>query len=135
MFLGPSTFNQLNVNGVDSRSTFTVNSGDENAILIPVIFQWRMEDFYGDDTGTGAGIVGGFGNPAYPVAPKNLTYGKRIGIDIYAQDEPAFSFDIQVNAIYKKTSLSQVVASATPAVNKELQNIVYSKDTIKTLST
>ena len=133
LFIAPSTFNQLNVNGVDARSTFTVNSGDDNAILIPVIFQWRMEDFFGDDTGTGAGVVGGYGNPVYPVPPKNLTYGKRIGIDVYAQDEPAFSFDIQVSAIYKKTSLSQVVASATPTVNKELQNIVYSKDTIKTL--
>jgi len=134
LFLAPSTFNQLNVNGVDARSTFTVNSGDDNAILIPVIFQWRMEDFFGDDTGSGAGIVGGYGNPTYTIAPKNLTYGKRIGIDIYSQDESAFSFDIQVSAIYKKTSLSQVVASATPAVNKELQNIVYSKDTIKTLN-
>ena len=93
-----------------------------------------MEDFFGDDTGSGAGIVGGYGNPTYTIAPKNLTYGKRIGIDIYSQDESAFSFDIQVSAIYKKTSLSQVVASATPAVNKELQNIVYSKDTIKTLN-
>jgi hypothetical protein len=135
LFLAPSTFNQLNVNGVDARSTYTVNSGDENAILIPVIFQWRMEDFYGDDTGTGAGILGGYGNPTYTVAPKNLSYGKRIGIDIYAQDEGSFSFDIQVSAIYKKTSLSQVVASATPSVNKTLQNIVYSKDTIKTLNT
>jgi hypothetical protein len=133
LFLAPSTFNQLNVNGVDARSTYTVNSGDDNAILIPVIFQWRMEDFYGDDTGTGAGLLGGYGNPVYPVPPKNLSYGKRIGIDVYAQDEPAFSFDIQVSAIYKKTSLSQVVASATPSVNKTLQNIVYSKDTIKTL--
>ena len=130
MFLAPSTFNQLNVNGIDARSTKTVNTGDDNAIIIPVIFQFRMEDYHGTPGGAGAGIIGGWFNGT---APTNLTYGRRIGIDIYAQDEPAFSFDIQVSAVYKKTSLSQVVATATPTVNKQLQNIVYTKDTIKTL--
>jgi hypothetical protein len=130
MFLAPSTFNQLNVNGIDARSTKTVNTGDANSIIIPVIFQFRMEDYHGTPGGAGAGIIGGWFNGT---APTNLTYGRRIGIDIYAQDEPAFSFDIQVSAVYKKTSLSQVVATATPTVNKQLQNIVYTKDTIKTL--
>lgn len=133
LFLGPTTFNQLNVNGVDGRSTFTVNAGDENAILIPVIFQFRMEDYYGPSGGLGPGIVGGFNPSPSAITPKDLTYARRIGIDIYAQDEPIYSFDIQVSANYKKTSLSQVVATAVPAVNKELQNIVYTKDTIKTL--
>jgi hypothetical protein len=130
LFLAPSTFNQLNVNGIDARSTKTISAGDDNAIIIPVIFQFRMEDYHGTPGGAGAGIIGGWFNGT---APTNLTYGRRIGIDIYSQDEPAFSFDIQVSAVYKKTSLSQVVATATPTVNKQLQNIVYTKDTIKTL--
>ena len=133
LFLAPSTFNQLNVNGIDARSTKTITTGDNNAIVIPVIFQFRMEDYYGPSGGAGAGFIGGYSNALGFVAPTNLTYGRRIGIDIYAQDEPAFSFDIQVSAVYKKTSLSQVVATATPTVNKQLQNIVYTKDTIKTL--
>jgi hypothetical protein len=132
LFLAPSTFNQLNVNGIDARSTYQVNTGNDNAILIPVIFQFRMEDYFGPPGGSGAGIVGGY-SAASSTAPTNLTYGRRIGIDIYAQDEPAFSFDIQVSAVYKKTSLSQVISKGTPAVNKQLQNIVYTKDTIKTL--
>jgi len=132
LFLGPSVFNQLNVKGIDARSTKTVEIGDENAIIIPVVFQYRMEDYYGTSGGAGAGIVGGF-NPSVTVPPKNLTYIRRIGVDIYAQDEPAFSFDIQVSAVYKKSSLSQVIATATPTVNKQLQNIVYTKETIKTL--
>jgi hypothetical protein len=53
---------------------------------------------------------------------------------VYAQDEAPFSIDIQVSAAYKKTSLTQVTATAVPAINKELQNVVYSKDTIKTLT-
>ena len=132
LFLGPSVFNQLNVNGIDARANRLVQTGDENAIIIPVIFQYRMEDYYGTAGGAGAGIVGGY-DPAVTVPPKNLTYVRRIGVDIYTQDEPVFSFDIQVTAVYKKTSLSQVVATSTPAVNKQLQNIVYTKETIKSL--
>lgn len=132
LFMGPSTFNQLNVNGIDARSSQIVNTGDENAILIPIVFQYRMEDYYGPAGGAGNGIVGGY-DPNVSVPPKNITYVRRIGIDIYAQDEAAFSFDVQITSTYKKTSLSQVVATATPSVNKQLQNIVYTKETIKSL--
>jgi hypothetical protein len=131
-FLAPSTFNQLNVNGTDARATFIVNQGDTNAILIPVIFQFRMEDYYGPSGGLGQGIIGGYVPGGTP--PKNLTYSRRIGLDIYAQDETVFSFDLQVSSTYKKTSLSQVLAAAVPTVNKEQQNIVYNKNTIKTLN-
>ena len=132
LFLAPATFNQLNVNGTDARATFIVNQGDDNAIQIPVIFQFRMEDYDGPSGGAGQGVVGGF-NPA-STPPRNLTYSRRIGLDVYAQDETVFSFDVQVSATYKKTSLAQVTAAAVPAVNKEQQNIVYSKNTIKTLT-
>jgi hypothetical protein len=132
LFLGPSTFNQLNVNGTDARATFTVSQGDENAILIPIIFQFRMEDYYGPSGGLGQGIVGGYDSSTTP--PRNLTYSRRIGLDVYAQDETVFSFDVQVSTTYKKTSLSQVIAAAVPTVNKEQQNIVYNKNTIKTLN-
>jgi hypothetical protein len=125
LFLGPSTFNQLNVDGIDARATLEIKAGDENAVIIPVVFQFRMEDYQR--------IVGGYDTTPGAVQPKNLTYGRRIGIDVYSQDSSAFSFDIQVSSSYKKTSLSQVVATAVPNVNKQLQNIVYSKETIKTL--
>ena len=131
LFLSPATFNQLNVNGTDARATFTVNQGNENAINIPVVFQFRMEDYNGPSGGVGTGIVGGFD---LTPPPKNLTYSRRLGIDVFAQDETVFSFDIQVSATYKKTSLSQVVAAAVPTVNKEISKIVYSKNTIKNLT-
>lgn len=132
LFVGPSTFNQLNVDGTDARSKKEVQTGDNNAIIIPIVFQFRMEDYYGPSGGAGTGYVGGYNGTT--VYPKQLQYSRRIGIDIYAQDESVFSFDVQVSAAYKKTSLSQVVATATPVVNKELQNIVYNKNTIKTLA-
>jgi hypothetical protein len=132
LFVGPSTFNQLNVDGTDARSKKEVETGDNNAILIPIIFQFRMEDYYGPAGGAGNGYVGGYNGTT--VYPKQLQYSRRIGLDVYTQDESVFSFDIQVSAAYKKTSLSQVVATATPVINKELQNIVYNKNTIKTLT-
>ena len=131
LFLGPTTFNQLNVNGIDARATKEVLTGDGNAIVIPIIFQFRMEDYYGGSGGAGAGIIGGYAPSTTP--PKNLTYGRRIGVDVYVQDQAPFSFDVQVNASYKKTSISQITAAATPAVNKRLQNVVYDKNTIKNL--
>jgi hypothetical protein len=91
-----------------------------------------MEDYYGPAGGAGNGYVGGYNGTT--VYPKQLQYSRRIGLDVYTQDESVFSFDIQVSAAYKKTSLSQVVATATPVINKELQNIVYNKNTIKTLT-
>jgi len=130
LFLGPSTFNQLNVNGIDARATQELKTGDTNAIVIPVVFQFRMEDYWGPSGGAGAGIIGGYKGST---PPTNLTYGRRIGLDLYAQDEDTFSFDIQVSATYKKTSLSQVIATAYPTFNKETKNIVYDKYTIKTL--
>jgi hypothetical protein len=90
-----------------------------------------MEDYNGPSGGVGTGIVGGFD---LTPPPKNLTYSRRLGIDVFAQDETVFSFDIQVSATYKKTSLSQVVAAAVPTVNKEISKIVYSKNTIKNLT-
>jgi hypothetical protein len=93
-----------------------------------------MEDYYGGPGGAGAGIIGGYNTAVGQVAPSNLTYGRRIGLDIYAKDEAIFSFDVQVGAIYKKTSISQVVASAVPTETKEVENITYTKDTIKSLN-
>jgi len=131
LFLAPTTFNQLNVNGIDARSTKEINTGSQNAIVIPIVFQFRMEDYWGPSGGAGAGIIGGY-NSGTP--PTNLTYGRRIGIDIYQQDTTAFSFDVQVSATYKKTSLTQVISTASPAVNTQAQNIVYDKYTIKSLT-
>jgi hypothetical protein len=83
LFIGPTTFNQLNVNGTDARATKTVNVGDENAITIPIVFQFRMEDYYNPP------FVGGYGGPS-AVYPTQLQYSRRIGVDIYAQDETVF---------------------------------------------
>ena len=107
LFLSPFSYADLLVEGTDYRSTRDIEFGEENQIVIPVIFQYRMTDFFG--TGIlGSGRVGGSSANL-----KNLTYTKKIGLDINVKDETLFSFDIQVSAKYKADSPSQTAISPT----------------------
>jgi hypothetical protein len=48
------------------------------------------------------GFVGGYRTTG---TIRNITYSKRIGIDIKVKDEELFSFDIQVSGSYGKSAL------------------------------
>lgn len=109
LMFAPASTQQLMVNGTDYRSNYLLEQGEDKAIRIPVIFQFRMTDYYGTGN-TGKGIVGGF-NPDSTSEPTNITYGKKIGMDIYVKDEGVYSFDILVKASYARESLTQVVQS------------------------
>jgi hypothetical protein len=135
LFLGPVTYNQLLVNGVDARANRTLETGSNNAIVIPVIFQYRMTDYFGpaitsSSTSGGDGIIGGY-NPGSTIPPKNLTYVRQIGIDLYQQDKQTFSFDIQVSATYQKDSLIQLYETGLPVAVKDIKGVTYDKATIK----
>jgi hypothetical protein len=104
--LSPASYADILVEGTDYRSVRSVEFGDTNKIEIPVIFQFRMTDYYGAGN-TGLGRVGGIDNVI------NLTYTKKLGIDITVKEESTFSFDIQVTAKYKVDTPSQ--ASIKPA--------------------
>ena len=72
----------------------TVEFGQENAITVPLVFQMRAQDKLG--------YVGGWraaGNL------KNITYKKKLGIDVQVKNEELFSFDVLVSGSYTKTSL------------------------------
>jgi hypothetical protein len=63
--------------------------------VIPVIFQFRATDKLG--------YIGGFranGNPT------NITYTKKLGIDIQVRNQSPFSFDVEVTGKYKNDTLS-----------------------------
>jgi hypothetical protein len=90
LYLSPPNYSSILVNGADYRSTKDIEFGSANQIVIPVVYQFRMTDFFGDGV-NGTGRIGGFS-----VQPSNLVYTKKIGIDIAVKDEPLFSFDIQV---------------------------------------
>jgi hypothetical protein len=78
------------------------------------------------------GILGGY-DPQRTGTLKNLTYTKKIGLDIYQQDEPVFSFDVQVSATYKKDSIAQIDAIAAPEVAQPVENISFTKTSVQTL--
>jgi hypothetical protein len=105
LFVSPISIDQLLVNGTDYLAVKTIENGESSAISIPIIFQFRMEDYYGTNE---TGIIGGF-KPDTIEEPQNLTYTKRVGLDIQRKNETTFSFDIEVTAKYKKQALVEKV--------------------------
>lgn len=105
LFLNPSSYSDLVVDGSDSLSFRTILFGDNNSISVPVTFQYRMTDYFGQST-TGSGNLGGVIGTAKGA---NLTYTKTIGIDIYSNpiNKERFSFDIEVTARYYSRNYSE----------------------------
>jgi len=134
LFLAPATFDQLLVDGTDFRAVKNVEVGEPNAIQIPLIYQFRMTDYSGDNSGTGTGFVGGYDTTPGWTPPTQINYAKKIGIDIYAKDKTVFSFDVQVSATYKRESLAQRVDEIQTSLVKTRENITYSKSSLKTLT-
>tara|TARA_Y100000389_G_C17470614_1_gene530261 strand:+ start:2177 stop:5701 length:3525 start_codon:yes stop_codon:yes gene_type:complete len=104
LFLAPVDKDKLLVGGDDSLSTKEVEFGGNNAIRIPLVFQFRMTDYSGVGN-DGEGFVGGDSTGA----TKDITYAKRMGFDIITfdgKDEERFSFDIEIFAKYRSNKLN-----------------------------
>ena len=134
LFVAPSMFDQLLVDGTDYRAIKDLGTGENNAIQIPIVYQFRMTDFAGDNTGTGTGYVGGYDSTAGWTPPSQLNYAKKIGIDIYVKETTVFSFDVFVTSTYKRESLAQRVDEIQTSLVKTRENITYSKNSIKNLN-
>jgi hypothetical protein len=94
LFLSPVDSSFLQVPGRSALSTVFLENGEVNAINVPLVFQFRAVDKLG--------YVGGFrksGNLS------NITYTKKIGIDIQIKNSDIFSFDVQVTGSYKNETL------------------------------
>jgi len=94
LFLAPATNSSIQVPGTTSLSNKLVGTGTANAIIVPVIFQFRPVDKLG--------FIGGFrlsGNL------NNVAYSKTVGIDIKPRFSDTFSFDIKVTGRYKTDNL------------------------------
>lgn len=96
LFMAPLSVDQLSIDADNTSGKILLNKGEGNAIAIDVIFQYRMTDYAGtsDDA---TGYIGGRADT--PVT--NLTYSKRIGIDVLDGAKNQFSFDLEVFAKYK----------------------------------
>ena len=95
LFMSPLSIESLSVDADNTSGKYVVNSGESNAITIDVVFQYRMTDYAGTSD-SNLGFVGGVASS--PVS--NLTYSKKIGLDILDVDSNKFSFDLEVFAKY-----------------------------------
>lgn len=95
LYMAPSSHYPIQVEGSTSLATKTLSPGTENAIVIPVLFQMRCQDKLG--------FVGGFRDGG---TIRNVTYTKKIGIDIKVSNEEIFSFDLSVSGSYAKSALA-----------------------------
>jgi hypothetical protein len=102
----------VQVSGDSVQSSKIIQFGSSNSINIPIVFQYRMTDYYG----VGSGSSGGIGNIIGDIsgATTNLTYAKKIGFDIWPTGENAVQYDIEFFAKYKSDNLNiDVFPSAT----------------------
>jgi hypothetical protein len=108
LFLAPLNKESLVVDADNKSGKKVVVANGKNTISIDMIFQYRMTDYHGTgDSGTGR-IGGVIGNTF-----SNLTYSKKIGIDILDSQDNDFKFDVEVYAKYKPTgkNINSITAS------------------------
>lgn len=96
LYMFPLNYDAISVQGnIPSRAAKGVKLGSENALNIPILFQFRCSDKLG--------YIGGFRTSG---TLNNIKYQKKIGLDIIVKNDVPFSFDLEVSAQYlKETSL------------------------------
>jgi hypothetical protein len=104
LFLSSDDHKNIQVDGDSIQSTKLIQFGSSNSINVPLVFQYRMTDYYG----AGDGTSGGLGNVGGDVtgAITNLTYSKKIGIDIYPNGTDVYQYDIEVSSKYRSDNLN-----------------------------
>jgi hypothetical protein len=103
LFMSPTNTEYLSVNGDNKFGVKNITTGENNAISIDIVFQYRMTDYSGSNDNSDLGRVGGIMSKNI----SNLTYAKRIGIDIFDSSDDQFSFDLEVFAKYKSQGSNQ----------------------------
>ena len=96
LFMSPLSIDQLRVNADNTSGEYIIGMGSGNGVSIDISFQYRMTDYSGSSV-SGVGYIGGNKDGLY----SNLTYSKRIGIDILDSYDNQFSIDLEVFAKYK----------------------------------
>jgi len=95
LFMAPLEQKSLLVDAKNKFGKSRVDTGASKALSIDMIFQYRMTDYYGDDNNIGK--VGGI----LTTSLANITYSKKIGLDILDGEKNEFKFDVEVYAKYK----------------------------------
>jgi len=104
LFISSDDHSNIQVDGDSIQSATIVGFGQQNSINIPMVFQYRMTDYFG----TGSGNSGGFGNIAGDStgSTANVTYAKRIGFDIFPDNQDVYQYDVEVFAKYRSDNLN-----------------------------
>ena len=107
LYLSPINLNTLSVDGDTKQSRKRIkgkiaSQDNSNGLSIDVVFQYRMTDYYGNSALSDRGRIGGQAKLTFP----NLTYTKKIGLDIFDKYDEQFSFDLEVFAKYRSKGKS-----------------------------
>ena len=102
LFVSSDNHQNIQVDGDAIQSYEVIGFGQQNSINIPLVFQYRMTDYFGVTSGSGLGNIAGdsTGNTV------NLTYAKKIGFDLYPNNSDVVQFDIEISANYRSDRLS-----------------------------
>jgi hypothetical protein len=95
LYMAPVNHSAVQVEGTTSLAKKDLLFGEENAISVPVIFQFRTQDKLG--------YIGGWRLNFNQ--PRNIVYSKKIGLDIKVRNEEIFSFDLVVSGAHRKDNL------------------------------
>jgi hypothetical protein len=131
LFISSDDHENIQVDGNSLQSTKNVVFGQQNSISVPLVFQYRMTDYFGVTSGSGLGNIAGDSTGS----TVNLTYAKTIGFDLFPDNSDAVQFDIEVSAKYRSDRLSidnfpkatvtkglsdleKVVATLQPSINQ-----------------
>lgn len=95
LYMAPLEQNSLLVDAKNKFGKSRVEAGSSKALSVDLIFQYRMTDYYGDDNNIGR--VGGIASTSL----SNITYSKKIGLDIIDNQKNEFQFDVEIYAKYK----------------------------------
>ena len=104
LFMSADDHRVIQTDGDSIQSSKIVQFGSANAINIPIVFQYRMTDYYGVGSGSSGGIGNVAGNSTGAVT--NLTYAKKIGFDIWPSGSTVVQYDVEFFAKYKSDNLN-----------------------------
>ena len=102
LFISADSHENIQVAGDSIQSYENIQFGQQNSVNVPLVFQYRMTDYFGVTTGSGLGNIGGDESGS----TVNLTYAKRIGFDLFPNNSDVVQFDIEVSAKYRSDRLS-----------------------------
>lgn len=108
LYIAPTDYVDIAVEGATDLAKKLLEFGEDKGINIPLIFQFRCSDKLN--------YVGGFRQAGNIT---NVSYTKKVGIDVQVRGEALFSFDVETSCKYQQDSL------ATPVYlpNVGLQNL------------